>query len=61
MNERLKTFFKYLGGTALTLLVIYLVCFVVFLVATHPNRAQAKETKNIASVSYTHLTLPTIA
>lgn len=48
MNERLKTFFKYLGGTALTLLVIYLVCFVVFLVATHPNRAQAKETKNIA-------------
>ena len=48
MNERLKTYFKYLGGTVLTLLIIYLVCFAVFLAATHPTRAQEKTSKDIA-------------
>lgn len=48
MNERLKTFFKYLGGTILTLVIVYLVCFGVLIGASHPNRAAAKSSKNIA-------------
>lgn len=48
MNNSVKNILKYLGGTLLTLLIIYLICLFIFIFATHPNRKAAKNANNVA-------------
>ncbi|QNQ80408.1 hypothetical protein [Lactobacillus sp. PV034] len=48
MNNHVKSIFKTALWTFIVILIIYFICFIVFMFGTHPYRAQAKTVNNLA-------------
>lgn len=48
MNNRVKSVLKGALWTFIVVLIIYFICFIIFVIGTHPYRAQAKTVNNLA-------------